>query len=395
MTPIIDERANRQGQPGLHVFIVGISAYPHLPRRTEPTTPASFGMRQLSSTALTAYKVFRWVEAQRGDYPVPLTTCRLLLSPCQEELAMEPHMEGLADPATLDHFMTSAHEWREDASAHQGNVTLFYFAGHGVQRRKNDAIILLQGFGDGRGAALRHGVEVQDLFYGMAPSPSRPNIARKQLYFIDACRNTPSQFRDLQELKAAAFWDIERSGRDDRAAPIYYAALEGSKAYALRGEQTVFGKALLHCLDRAVEDPEEDEEGNLIWPTTVYSLNKMLDDYFDSLDPIDKADQDFCPEGIAKDFAIYVSTQPPMVDVEIQVRPPEALGVAKLEIRNARDQLERDLPLPLPSHPFKVELQAGTYGVKATIIPPTPPFVEYSRYRPVKPPRVDWKVRVV
>src|SRR2546422_10325560 len=100
MTLIFDNRANLQGKPGLHALIAGVSAYPHLPAGTGTPAPDSFGMQQLSSTALSAYKMYRWLEGWQNRLRIPLATCRLLLSPSQDEATVEPRLSGLAEACT-------------------------------------------------------------------------------------------------------------------------------------------------------------------------------------------------------------------------------------------------------------------------------------------------------
>ena len=115
MRLVFDERARLQGQPGFHALIAGVSAHPHLPGGMGAPAPDSYGMQQLSSTALTAYKMYCWLVERQNKLPVPLATCRLLLSPSSEEVQREPNLHGLADPCTLDQFRAAASEWRTDA----------------------------------------------------------------------------------------------------------------------------------------------------------------------------------------------------------------------------------------------------------------------------------------
>src|SRR3712207_4310082 len=110
--------------------------------------------------------------------------------------------------------------------------------------------MLLENFGDPDEGPLTNAVAVDNLFYGMAP-PASPTkqIAQRQLYFIDACRIAPSEFRAFEWLNVPDVWGVEIAGRDDRCAPIFYAGIPGTKAYALKGNQTLFIQALLACLD--------------------------------------------------------------------------------------------------------------------------------------------------
>lgn len=178
--PIVDNRAALQGKPGLHAFIVGVSGYPHLPAsENEPSNPQGLGMRRLTSTSLTAQVMYRWLfdRDAKGLLPVPLATCRLLLSPSTTELAIDQTL-GNAPAATVDNFLQAADAWRTDAASDQKNVTLFYFAGHGVQREKGDAVLLLEEFGNGLGPTLLKAVDMHSIVYGMTTSATRPNMAQ-------------------------------------------------------------------------------------------------------------------------------------------------------------------------------------------------------------------------
>src|SRR5690349_4760734 len=125
---LVDERARLKGQPGLHAFIVGISAYPYLPKGEEPDVPAAaFGLRQLSSAALTAVKMVRWLRDRRDHLAAPLATCRVLLAPQPAEAANGKDVCDGAGEATFAAFSAAAKEWRADAASHRDNVTFFYF----------------------------------------------------------------------------------------------------------------------------------------------------------------------------------------------------------------------------------------------------------------------------
>jgi len=246
MTLVVDNRNALQDRPCMHAFIAGVSKYPHLPGGMGTPAPDSYGLRQLSSAAISAYKIYSWLLNRKNHFTVPLATCRLLLSATHDEEIIEPNLYDLADSCTLNNFLIEAHQWRDDAASNQNCVTFFYFVCHGVQRSTEDAVLLLEDFGDGIGGPLKNSIEFKDLFDGMAASRKRPNIAQTQLYFVDTCRIIPEEFKQFQWKNATpVFNDAELSIRDDRRAPVFYAAVPGSRAYARPKKQTIFCETLL------------------------------------------------------------------------------------------------------------------------------------------------------
>src|SRR5262249_9639826 len=135
---------------------------------------------------------------------------------------------------------------------------------------------LLAGFGNGKDGELRNAINTRNLSAGMAPASGRPGIARTQLYFVDACRIMPDKFKDFERLPTDVF-DIELNSRGDRSAPIFSAAIPGTVANGIRGEQALLSQALLEALRGAgAEAMEEDATGKVPWRINVYSLDAAL-----------------------------------------------------------------------------------------------------------------------
>lgn len=396
MSLVIDKRADLQGQPGFHALIAGVSWYHHLPGGGGIAAPDSFGMQQLSAPALSAYMVYRWLLDHQHNLPVPLATCRLLLSPSPQELSGEPSLNGLGVPCTLENFRKAAADWRVDAGTHKDSMTCFYFGGHGVQRTTpNDSILLMEDFGDGVGGILDKAVDTHNIFYGMANSVKRPEMAETQLYFVDACRFLPPKFQHFVFMPTSNVFDPEVGRRDSRRAPIFYAAVPGSKAYAIKGQQTLFSKALLQCLSGTAGLPgDEDDQGLVQWYISIHSLIRSLRDYLAEYNHIYKADQEFTVGGFASDARICSLDRPPEVEVELAIDPVAALHCTKVEIRDYYDNLLRELQPPVDPHPYRYTLPAGTYRIRAIIDPPNPIYKDYSRLPQVMPPRFGWKARV-
>ncbi|MGH9970324.1 MAG: caspase family protein, partial [Pyrinomonadaceae bacterium] len=385
--------------PGLHAFIAGVSLYQHLPGGGGTAAPDNFGMEQLSSTALTAYKIYRWLIERQSHLGLPLATVRLLLSPSAGEVAAEPGFSAVgADRCLRLNFASEARQWRTDVSSNNENVAIFYFAGHGVQRSRNDGVLLLEDFGDPNEGTLHNAAEIINIFNGMAPPAStQKKMARTQFYFVDACRVLPSAFKNFEKMTVPDIFNVELSGSDDRQAPIFFATIPGVKAYAMKNDQTLFSKALIKSLNGAAGTPlPEDAQGNVAWHVSVQSLNRALSTFFPTLTDIQGADQAFSLGGYPTgDPTFHLLDGPPAVEVVLEVDPQDAVPFTRIEIMDDSGQSAQTLPLPLSPHPYTCEVPAGIYSIKATIQPPNPLYVDRpGKPRLLLPPRFPWR-RVV
>ncbi len=396
MILVFDERdkLKAEGKTGLHALIVGVSAYPHLPGGSGAPAPDSYNMSQLFSMALSAHKLYRWISDHKDGWPVPLATVRLLLSPSQEELTQLPELGNLGVSATRENFLAGARDWRNDAGTDQGNFTLFYFAGHGVQRSNNDSVLFLSDFGDGLGGALSNTVDTYSIFYGMAPPPRNDTMARTQFYFVDACRNFPHAFANFEDLVTTQVFTPYKGAEDSRTAPIYYAAIPGAEARAIPRVQSLFSLALLQALDGGAAISEQDENGDERWVITVSSLGK----FYKNFRSRQSGGQSISLEGYQGDAIIRVLHDPPVVPVEIRVDPLEALNNTVVEVVSApggRQRSELLLPKPVDPHPYTGQLSAGYYNIRARIDPADGRFTAFEDTREVRPPYLKYRVRVV
>ena len=134
--------------------------------------------------------------------------------------------------ATLDDFLLSAAEWRDDARQHPDGVALFYFVGLGIENPDGEQLCLLENFGDGIGPLLRGVITLSSVMNGMAPSPHHDGVARTQVYVMDASRRRPRGDLAFAWTNATTVFDAELVRIDDRALLTIYAAAAGSPAYA-------------------------------------------------------------------------------------------------------------------------------------------------------------------
>jgi hypothetical protein len=380
---------------GTHVLIVGVSAYPNLPDRTQSLTAAGLGMRRLSSTALSALDVLQRLleENTAGRLQHPLASCRLLLSPTAQEMATRPVIAQLSPPsADTSNFIDAANAWRDAAKNDALGATFYYFAGHGIQRSRGDQVLLLERFGQAGRPLLAHAVDMVTLRNGMAPSPGFPNIARTQLYFVDACRNLPVQILNFETLQTTPVFDVTLSTLDDRRAPIFYASVPDGKAGAIPDEGTLFSRALLACLGGAAGQPPDDgaaeTRATTDWHITYGSLHEALTWHMDTLNRQFGWQQTLIADGFTRDTVVSYLPGSPQVPVKIEVSPDAALSVTSINLVPIDGGIVAPLSIPAGAipHPFDLTIVAGVYMINAIVSPPTPPFQNRARSFNVLPP---------
>jgi hypothetical protein len=284
------------------------------------------------------------------------------LAPSQEELHAVPQLNDLVTDAGLNAFQQTAARWREDAATHPQNMALFYFAGHGFQRRRGGyQVMLLADVGDGVGASLKNAVDTYNLTEGMAPSIDLPYLARRQLYFIDACRLPTSDGYLYEKQDCTDVWDVPRLDPDmpdDRISTVFYTALPGTEAFAIPGEQTIFGKALMSCLEGG-----SAEQVNGRWCVTIDALNRGLRHYLARLQEEYNISQDFRLSGLGAPIVIREFKTAPEVEVDLEISPHNRADGVQVSMSDFAQ--DRQFGPPLDPNPFRTSLQAGKYIVRA------------------------------
>lgn len=369
--------------PQVHVLIVGVSHYPHLPGGNGARGPSTYGMSQLTGAAQAAANVSEWLDDTQGRLPARLGTKRVLLSPSRAELAANPGLTGFP-PATLATFREEALAWRNDCASHRDNVALFYFAGHGVHAGPN-MVVLLEEFARDAGDPLAFGVSVSNLFNGMAPAAATPQMARNQLWFVDACQTLPRDFLGFRDFQPSGVFPVALPARDDRCAPIFYAALPGTRAYSIPKTGTLFSKVLIECLDGAAGQ----RRGNSSWRVTVGSLLGALQTLMNEVPNGPQATWTGGQISTA-DRLVVTLEGTPQVRVRLELRPAATAGRVSLAVTGPQGE-SVPVPTPLQPNPFESTWLAGVYEVAAAppyddVVPPEPFWVI--------PPVAPWDAEV-
>jgi hypothetical protein len=404
MALVFDNRAALQGKPGFHALIAGVSLYTHLPGGGgEKLTKEDWELSQLPSTALTAYKIYRWLIEHRNQFPVNLSTVRLLLSPSDKEkpeiekgmieiselLKNEPavKLEKVASACTRKDFAREALLWKEDASSDDDNMTFFYFAGHGIERKNDDPVLLLEDFGDPDDGIVAKAVAFDKFRAGMVPSPNpQEKIARTQLYFIDACRVKPDILKDTDYPEISGVLRYDLGGRDNRSILICFGTVSNAKSYAA-ADQTLFSKSLIECLEGLGGEAttEEDEEGDAKWRIPIDKLSEAITAKGKEI-TARGLDQEFYPVRLGENKTVINLKEPPEIECFLFVYPNHALQFVAVDVMNYKNKRAWPNLSPVHPHPYRRRLPAGNYNVIATITnPPQPPYNDFYKSITVTP----------
>jgi hypothetical protein len=357
---------------GIHALIIGVSDYTYLPGDDDPVEGGSkLGMKKLKTPALGAFRFLQWLQkadaAAGADAKVrlnhPLASYDVILAASPEERAILGLSDWVED-ATTDKVVERIREWRERVAENPDNVALFYFSGHGIQRNKEDAVLMLQDFAQSKAAMLEHAISFFEIFSGMAPSDDYSNMGMTQLYFVDACRNLPEQIKNFAKLNTQPVFDNYLGGRDDRMAPVFFSAVNDSKAFAEVGLGSYFNRALLAALECGAEN-SRDCSGVKCWPLSVFTLTTAISNEFENFD----IKQNFVPAGQFRDFDVCLLAQAPQVDMVIQVVPENQRANTTVEVKQmgVHDPFSWRQSVPPPAHPYRVTAPAGIHNLIATV----------------------------
>jgi hypothetical protein len=258
-------------------------------------------------------------------------------------------------------------------------------------------VLVLHNFNDGLGGSLSSkGININKLFDGMAPSAGQEKIARKQLYFFDTCRITPDAFKEHEVMGVGDFWDAPAvPAVDDRVQPSFFAAKPGGTAFAIPGKATLFGGALLKCLQGGAGVPINDAEpDDSEWIISLESLRGGLRKHIEAANVEEAADQVTLTQNIDSDFVLLRLETPPPVAVRLTIDPSDAANLAKV---NLLDRYDTPVGPPVVFDPdlFETQRPGGSLIVSAVVDPESPALVpKYRQLLMLKPPSVSVVVRL-
>ena len=332
-------------QPRLHAFVVAVGDYPHLMGGAGPLAADPFGLSQVATPRFTGPSVAEWLLTSLNNNARPLGSLEVLLSPPGP--VSTPAGPVVAELASMANIQQSFGAWLKRCSARSDNAALLYFCGHGMA--KVSQYLLAEDFGDPNDPDIwKKCIDFDGLRVGM-----RKCKAQTQLFFVDACRETPfgvlTQINPHGEpLVSATF--------NDPAVPCsaaYYATTEGRQAYGPDNGPTYFSQALLCCLNGVATLKKQGK-----WVVDTYSLANALGQTMAQYARRFKLPLSCNPD--PGGMAVIHEALAPRVIVAIECSSAQANDVADIRVAMGTDVLHSP---PGAAKPIIEDVAAGSWTV--------------------------------
>ena len=237
--------------------------YPHLNGGDSTRLAADpLGLSQITTPRYTAPAISDWLRTSYKNPTCELGSIEVLVSPSSP--INSPTGSVQAEAATKQNIKNAFNMWEKRCSKQADTIAFFYFCGHGLS--KTDQFLLPENFGDPSSPnQWDNCINFSGMRVGM-----RKCAAQTQLFFVDACRETP--FGVLTALNVSGDSLITASITDTvSCSAAYYATANGKQAFGPDKDVSYFGQALVSCLGGVAA---LDSMGK--WVVDTYSLGNAL-----------------------------------------------------------------------------------------------------------------------
>jgi Caspase domain len=248
---------------GTHALIIGAGAY---------AVGNPWGLPSLPSAPVSAQLFADWLMQEFvTDGSPPLASVELLMSP----VAGAPAGAPAVDDASMNNIAAAIGAWFARCNSREGNLALFYFCGHGVEKGLRSSLLAAD-FGASPLDVMNEALDVDAFSLGMDTC-----LARNQLFILDACRNMPPQLFPLNGFGRSVVAPNLNGALSplDRNLAVLWGSAAQQQAYGFpNAEPSQFTAALVKGLRGAAWDDHDQPwtEWTLRVERMVPAINDLL-----------------------------------------------------------------------------------------------------------------------
>lgn len=369
-------------KPHTHVFIIGVGEYPHLLDGKGPVLDNPMRLKQLTSPPISAKAFGDWILKNLNNPDAPLGSVELLLSPADKYVRPQDGEQFSVEAATMKKIKLAFDKWYERCNSHKDNVAIFYFCGHGLEKVVDYPLLLTEDFGESEIRLWENAIDFHSTFLGMARCQ-----AKIQCYFIDACRQTPPELQEIQQIRATALVHPSISQKQREVLKLF-ATNTNQSAYGPYNQVTRFTDALINCLNGLGSEKHKKQ-----WLVTTGKLGLNVAKILEKGNRASNVPQQkpvLTGSGIV---TIHVCNTPPSVPVAISLNPTEASNFAELSLLKEKTVQYRP-QLDLKSKQWKDNVLASIYRCH-THFPQETHFHPNDTEMWIEPPYTEEEIEVI
>ena len=239
-----------------HVLLIGVGGYPFLKggASARQQSPELDDLGQLTSPMASVSLLYERMIAYNTNnvWSKKLGSIEILLSPPPGAAHVLPGLN--IENASLANIRKAYYSWRQRCDQHEDNVALFYYCGHGFQKKYH--FLLAEDFGEipqNPWLGAFNFDDTRDAFYSCK--------AKTPIFLVDACRQV--NIRMLQEDLTVT--PIQNPSLDNPEESKNHLTLKatasGRSAYGKKNQPTYFVQAVVSGLDGLVARQDKTMTG--------------------------------------------------------------------------------------------------------------------------------------
>lgn len=342
--------------PKTHVLLIGVGGYPYLSggENARQQSQAFEDLTQLTSPIPSVVSFYnKIVEYNTKDvWSRKLGSIEILLSPPP---GSDPELPGLnIENASLVNIQNAYYSWKDRCGQHEDNVALFYYCGHGFQKKYQ--ILLADDFGripQNPWLGAFNFDDTRDAFYACK--------ANTPIFLVDACRQvTLGMLHD--DLMVAPIENPSLLNPEESKNHLTLkATASGQSAYGKIRQPTYFAQAVISGLDGLVAKPDENDD----WIIETSCLGTNIHMLLELINPLQSFKQR-CQIACGLPATIIKRKEAPVAWLEVTCNPDEALTHAALTCTEDTDVAPNTHVRPPMNEEWKLNIKAAFYKLDAT-----------------------------
>lgn len=362
-------------QPGIHVLLIGVSNYFHLPGGKGKPFPEGAGFQSLDAPDFSCRELGDWFYQERLAHPtLEIKSVDLLAS--NVKFGLRPNRVAVEVP-TFENVQAAVDRWFTLGNLSSENLLIFYFCGHGLQQGVASHSLLCADFGRLPNNPFAHAVHYEGLEAGM-----RTCAAKQQVYLLDICRRTEPEINGkFAGPGSALVGRLAPMDSTDVAQSVIWATSGGREAWARNKHPSAFAEAFIKSFEGGAATTHSRMNGMFATPRSISAATAA---WIDAKREIQQEPQLSQPVGqhfILHRFDTF------KVPVFVRCNPDDKTNEADLSCWQGTQRLKRrsggrgynywHVDLPQGNYTFKAKLEDFVIETSQLIYPPlTPVLIE-------------------